>query len=68
MVLQGIVSGVPDLYIPSMKTWVEMKRKSGGVLSNEQKRIHLYLASIGDTVIVGHGAEDASRKIMEMLQ
>ena len=68
LVAQGVVSGVPDLYIPSMRTWVEMKRKHGGILSNEQKRIHKYLDGVGDTVIVGNGAEDASRKILEMLK
>jgi hypothetical protein len=64
---EGVVPGIPDLYIPAWKVWIEMKRKEGSVLSNEQKRIHAYLESIGDTVIVGYGAEDASRKILTCL-
>lgn len=62
---EGVVPGVPDLYIPALKMWVEMKRKEGGKLSDDQIRIHTYLEGIGDTVIVGYGAEDASRKILD---
>lgn len=63
---EGVVPGIPDLYIPAWKLWIEMKRKDGGIVSNEQKRIHAYLQSIGDTVLIGNGAEDASRKILEL--
>ena len=62
---EGVVPGVPDLCIPAWRCWVEMKRKEGGKISDEQKRIHSYLKGIGDTVIVGYGAEDASRKILD---
>ena len=65
---EGVVSGVPDLYIPCYGLWVEMKRREGGTLSDEQKRIHDYLRSIGDKVIVGYGAEDASRKVLELIK
>jgi hypothetical protein len=62
---EGVVPGVPDLYVPAFKMWIEMKRKEGGTVSDEQKRIHAYLKGIGDIVIVGYGAEDASRKILD---
>ena len=62
---EGVTPGVPDLYIPAFRMWIEMKRKEGSNVSDEQKRIHSYLKGIGDTVIVGYGAEDASKKILD---
>lgn len=64
---EGVVPGIPDLYCPSMKLWIEMKKITGGTISQEQKSIHAYLGSIGDTVIVGYGATDASIKVLEYL-
>ena len=61
---EGVVPGIPDLFIPSWKLWVEMKRSDGGVISPEQHSIHGYLERVGYTIIVGNGAEDASRKIL----
>lgn len=65
---EGMVRGIPDLYIPQWRLWVEMKRQRGGSLSKEQREIHDYLRSIGDTVIVGRGARDASRQVMDFLE
>lgn len=65
---EGVKAGVPDLYIPAWNLWVEMKRVKGGRVSPEQKDWHEYLESIGDTVIIGKGAEDASRKVLEFLK
>lgn len=61
---EGIVAGIPDLFIPEWNLWVEMK-KPGGKLSQAQKEIIAYLEGIGHTVIVGHGARNASEKILE---
>ena len=61
---EGVSKGVPDLYIPEWRTWVEMKRAKGGTVSPEQKDWHIYLESIGDFVIVGKGNEDAQRQII----
>jgi hypothetical protein len=63
---EGVVPGVPDLCVPEWNLWVEMKRESGGTVSQEQSRIHNYLRGIGHTVIVGKGAEDASRQILDL--
>ena len=63
----GAVKGVPDLYIPEWKTWVEMKRRKGGQLSPEQKEVIEYLRGIGDVVIIGRGFDDASAQIVEMM-
>jgi len=59
----GTSSGVPDLFIPAWRLWVEMKRVKGGSLSAEQKDWIQYLESVGYWVIVGKGAEDAKAKI-----
>lgn len=64
---EGVVPGVPDLYAPKFKMWIELKRK-GGKLSDDQIKIIDYLKRIGDTVIVGYGAEDASRKVLDILK
>ena len=60
---EGVSAGVPDLYIPAWRCWVEMKRQTGGKVSPVQKDWLTYLQSIGDTVIVGNGCEDARNKI-----
>lgn len=64
--VEGVVRGVPDLFIPEWNVWVEMKRQSGGRLSKEQKDIHKQLEACGHTVIVGYGSEDAKAKISEL--
>jgi hypothetical protein len=60
----GVSSGVPDLFIPAWRLWIEMKRSKGGSLSAEQKDWCAYLESVGYRVIVGKGAEDARAKIV----
>ena len=65
---EGVVRGIPDLFIPQWTLWVEMKRISGGRLSPEQKGMIQYLEGIGQKVIVGKGAADASRQILEFLE
>lgn len=62
----GTSSGVPDLFIPAWRLWVEMKRVKGGSLSAEQKDWIAYLESLESVnywCIVGKGAEDAKAKI-----
>ena len=56
---EGVASGVPDLFVPAWRLWVEMKRTKGGSLSPEQKDWIAYLESVGYCVIVGKGAESA---------
>jgi hypothetical protein len=61
--VEGVSAGVPDLYIPAWRLWVEMKRQAGGSLSPEQKDWRDYLQSIGDTWIVAKGRDDAVRQV-----
>ena len=63
---EGVLRGIPDLMIPSMGIFIEMKRTHGGRLSDEQTEMISYLERVGYTCIVAAGAEDASRKILEM--
>ena len=65
---EGVTPGIPDLYIPSCNLWVEMKRVKGGRISPDQKKIISYLESVGHTVIVGKGATDASKQVLEFLE
>lgn len=60
---EGVSSGVPDLFVPAWRLWVEMKRSKGGSLSPEQKDWIKYLESVGFCCIVGKGADDAKAKI-----
>ena len=62
---EGVVRGIPDLFIPQWTLWVEMKRISGGRLSPEQRGMIQYREGIGQKVIVAKGAADASKQILE---
>ena len=62
---EGVASGVPDLFVPAWRLWIEMKRTKGGSLSPEQKDWIAYLEGCGYQCIVGRGAEDAKLKITE---
>ena len=61
--VEGVSAGVPDLYVPAWKLWIEMKRTKGGVVDKAQKDWHEYLTAIGDRVIVCRGADEAKRMI-----
>lgn len=63
---EGVSPGVPDLYIPEWKLWVEMKRQKGSTTSPEQKDWHEYLRQIGDHVIIAKGCADALDQIKEL--
>ena len=60
---EGVASGVPDLFVPAWRLWIEMKRAKGGSLSLEQKDWIAYLESVGYCVIVGKGVEHAKQQI-----
>ena len=60
---EGVSAGVPDLFIPAWRVWIEMKRSDGGTVSAVQKDWHAYLRLINHIVIVAHGCDDAIRQI-----
>ena len=61
---EGVSKGVPDLFIPALNLWVEMKRSKDGRLSPDQKDWLKYLETeCGHATLVCYGAEDAKMKI-----
>lgn len=63
---EGVLPGVPDLYVPAWGLWVEMKKAKGSKVSKEQKDWHEYLVSIGHCVIVTLGCNDAIEKTQQL--
>ena len=63
---EGVSSGVPDLFIPAWRLWIEMKRTKDGSLSANQKDWRAYLESVGYCVIVAKGCEEAKQKILTL--
>ena len=62
--VEGVSPGVPDLFVPEWRLWIEVKRARGGSLSPEQRSWLEYLNAVGYRVIVPKGAEDAKRLIL----
>lgn len=68
--LEGAKSGVPDLQIllPNSKTvFIEMKKQEGGKLSPQQLEFIDKSQSLGHTVIVANGCNDASKQFIDYL-
>ena len=62
--VEGVSPGVPDLFIPDWRLWVEMKRVKGGSLSAEQKDWIAYLKGCGYTCFVAKGADQAKEMVL----
>jgi len=60
---EGVSPGVPDLFVPYFRLWIEMKRVKDGRLSTDQKDWIRYLTESGYTCITCYGAEDAKAQI-----
>lgn len=60
---QGMLKGCPDLFLPEFDLFIEMKRRNGGIVSLEQKKVHKLLRSYGYKVEVCHGAKKAWQAI-----
>ena len=67
MKAEGLTKGVPDLFIPSIKLFIELKKVKGGKLSVEQKDWLYYLNSIGYIAIECKGFEDAKLAILQLM-
>lgn len=65
--LEGVSKGIPDLFIPELLLWIEMKRETGGKVSIHQKEWIKYLESIGHRCIIGNGFLDAKEKIFKII-
>lgn len=55
---EGVLAGMPDLHVPGLRLWVEMKRRNGKARES-QKKIHERLRAIGDVVEVCDSREAA---------
>lgn len=65
---EGVKKGVPDLYVPEWKLWIEMKRIKRSSTSRDQKDWHEYLINIcKDAVIIGKGWQDASSQVVKLI-
>lgn len=61
---EGVSPGVPDLFVPELSLWIEMKRQKGGALSPDQKDWIEHLESIGHKVVVCKGCDHAIETTM----
>lgn len=60
MKAEGVKKGVPDIYIPKWRLWIEMKRIKLSSISDEQKEWEKYLIEeCGDSHFFSFGCEDA---------
>lgn len=61
---EGVLKGVPDLFIPAWNLWIEMKTENGR-LSPEQKDWLTHLESFcGHSTLVCYGCEDAQNQVL----
>lgn len=63
---EGVRRGVPDIFIPELKLFIEMKKAKGGRVSKEQKEWIAYLESIGYICKVCCGAGEAKKAVLEL--
>ena len=60
---EGVSAGVPDLFVPAWRLWIEMKRQKGGRVSPEQTDWMQYLESLGHTCLLCPGSENAQDQV-----
>lgn len=65
---EGVSKGFPDLSIPSLFLYIEMKKEKGGQVSKEQKAWLEYLNDVGYTAVVAKGAEAAKRVVLDLVE
>lgn len=65
---EGLAPGVPDLFVPELKLFIEMKREKGGRLSEPQKDWRQHLENIGYVVFVAHGQEEIKKYLKKLLK
>ncbi len=69
---EGVLAGVPDLVVAEPRgryhgLYVEMKRRKGGRVSDDQLKIHRRLRRKGYKVLVGWGVDDVWDEVEEYL-
>jgi hypothetical protein len=63
----GVSPGVPDLFIPSLGLFIEMKRTKGGRVSTDQTDWLRYLRSIGYKAEVCYGKDEAINLVSKII-
>jgi len=61
---EGVTPGVPDLFIPDLRLFLEMKRTQGGSVSADQKAVMARLEAAGYTCAVCKGKAAAQDVII----
>ena len=62
----GQANGVPDLCIPSLFLYIEMKVVGGGRVSPDQRQWIAHLIAHGYTAVVCEGAEAAKQTVLRV--
>jgi len=65
---EGVTRGVPDLFIPSLGVFIEMKTQKGGRTSPEQDDWIDYLTRNGFRAAVCRGSEEAKAFALEAMR
>jgi hypothetical protein len=65
--VEGVSAGFPDLVIPSLFLYIEMKRTKGGAVSKEQKDWIAYLTKNGYKAVVCRGCDEAKKAFLDQL-
>lgn len=67
---EGLIPGVPDLFFPALKTFIEMKRceKSKSRVSQAQKYVMKLLEEIRYKCFVAYGAQHAMNYIDQAMK
>ena len=63
----GVVAGIPDLFVPEYKLFIEMKRRKGGSVSQRQKWIMFELRRVGYRCEVCKGSDEAIALMKEVI-
>lgn len=64
---EGVRKGVPDLMIPSLHLFIEMKKIKGSSTSKEQKEWIKHLIECGYTAVICKGADEVKQVITKIL-
>lgn len=64
---EGVEPGVPDLFVPALRLFIEMKRIRNYSISPEQEEWERYLKGCGYSHFFAMGCDDAIAKVREFL-
>jgi hypothetical protein len=70
---QGVKAGIPDIFLPCARgewhgLYIELKRRKGGRVSDEQREMIRLLIEQGYKAVVCYGWEEAKNVIVEYMK